>query len=83
MAIASVLIALISILGRFSYFLPFFYGALLPIVMSFMAGIVGLVLGILAFRRKTRRRIAIAGIVLSSLVILFPVIGLIAWIIVE
>jgi len=37
--------------------------------------IVGLVLGILALRRKTRQRIAIAGIVLNSLVILYDVAG--------
>jgi len=36
-----------------------------------LIGIVGLVLAILALRKKMRRRIAIAGIVLNSLAILF------------
>jgi hypothetical protein len=66
MAIASLIIGIVLILSVFSaLFSPI--GGAIPIRLI---GIVGLVLAILALRKKTRRRIAIAGIVLNSLAIL-------------
>ena len=53
-----------------------------PLSVGWVIGVAGLVLGILALRRKKRLGIAITGIVLSSLVISRPVVGLIMWTIV-
>jgi hypothetical protein len=65
-AIASLIIGVVLILSIFSaLFLPI--GRAIPIRLI---GILGLVLAILAFKKKARRRIAIAGIVLNSLAIL-------------
>ena len=66
MAIASLVIGIINIVYMFTLSRPFFHG---PTII----GIVGLVLGILALRRKARRRIAIAGIVLNAIVIFSPI----------
>jgi len=62
MAISSLIIGIVLILSVFPA------GGGMPIRLI---GIVGLVLAILALRKKMRRRIAIAGIVLNSLAILF------------
>ena len=75
MAIASLIIGIFIIFNQFSAFLTdmlygILYGRIEPGLIGPMIGVVGLVLGILAFRRRKRRRIAIAGIVLNSLPIL-------------
>ena len=62
MAISSLIIGIVLILSVFPA------GGGMPIRLI---GIVGLVLAILALRKKMRRRIAISGIVLNSLAILF------------
>ena len=67
MAIASLIIGIILIISVFSLlFSPI--GAAIPIRPI---GIVGLVLAILALRKKARRRIAVTGIVLDFLLILW------------
>ncbi len=62
MAIASLIIGIFIILSVFPA------GGGMPIRLI---GIIGLVLAILALRKKTKRRIAIVGLALNSLAILF------------
>ena len=72
MAIASLIIGITLFLNE--CFLVFFrIGVPIPfgLFSNLVIGIVGLVLAILAIRKETRRRIAIAGIVLNSLAILW------------
>ena len=69
MAIASLIIGSI-------WFLTFWWIDLTFPIPTIL-GIIGLTMGIMALRRNQRRKIAIAGIVLSSIEILHPVIGLI------
>ena len=72
MAITSLIIGIVLIVSVFS---PLFspIGAAIPIRLI---GIIGLVLAILALRKEARRRIAIAGIVLNSLSILWFIVQL-------
>ena len=71
MAIASLII------GILIFPITFILGLVVPFtsVVGVVMCIVGLVLGILALRRETRRRIAIAGIVLNSLGVLWLIVG--------
>ncbi len=75
MAIASLIIGAFLVYNQFSAVLTdmlygILYGRIQPELIGPMIGVVGLVLGILAFRRKKRRKIAMAGIVLNSIPIL-------------
>ena len=82
MGMASLAIGLIIIFGSsLSYFgLPIpFFAMPSTLFASFPLGVVGLVLGILAVKRKSIFWGGVVGIVLNSLVILFPVAIIVAW----
>lgn len=82
MAIASLVIGLVIVLGSLLPRLGMPIGFPIPLAAgmnSFPAAVVGLALGILAARKKSRRGIAIAGIALNALVLLFFVAIIISW----
>jgi hypothetical protein len=84
MAIASLIIGSIAFLNALSLYAPLVLPYPIPrviydlFILSPPIGIVGLSLGILAVIRKKRGRIAIAGIVLNSIPILFVIFFLMA-----
>jgi hypothetical protein len=47
--------------------------------MTVPIGIIGLILGVIAVIRKSKRGVAIAGIILNAIVVLWPVGALILW----
>jgi len=79
MAIASLIIGIVIIVTSFPALFHLFPRTWPLFLIYFLQlsppiGMVGLAIGILALRRKARRRIAIAAIVLNSLVILFSIV---------
>ena len=87
MAIAYLVIGLVVIilglLSRFaiSIIIPLrflsFFGV--GTMYSFPIGIIGLILGIVAARKKPKRAIAITGIILNALIVLLPIAVIIMW----
>lgn len=87
MAIASLVIGIIFVaaigvsrgLSTGILGLPFGFGILGSFQFALPASIIGLVLGIFAIRKKTKRGFAIAGIVLNAIVVLWFVAIMAVW----
>lgn len=71
MAIASLILGIVSLI--FSFILP---------VITLPAGIVGLIMGIIGYKKPYGRGMTIAGIILNSIGILSSIVFLFAWIVV-
>ena len=83
MAIASFVIGLVILIGGLVERVGLPMGLLRLIgvgtIYSFPIAVVGLVFGILGVRKKPNRGLAIAGIVMNSLFVIFPIVVIIVW----